>query len=49
MGVIEFLDEMDATREARIQGRPDIWQMNGFREEWADYMSSWIDDNADWQ
>lgn len=47
-----ILDEMDANRERRYakKTRPEIWQMNGFREEWADYMDAFVDEgNADWR
>ena len=47
--IMRFLDEMDATREIRLQGRPDVWQMNGYRREWNAYMDEWVDDNSDWQ
>ena len=48
MGVMEFLDYMDDTRETRTQGKADINQMRGYRNEWNDYVQSWNDDNADW-
>lgn len=48
MGLVEFLDYLDHTRDTRTQGRPDISQMYGYRNEWNDYVQSWVDDNADW-
>lgn len=45
--VMRFLDKMDATRGLRIKDRPQIWQMDGYRQEWNAYIDEWIDDNAD--
>lgn len=45
--VMMFLDQMDATREERTMGRPVLWMMNGYREEWYEYVDEWIDDNCD--
>ena len=45
--IISYLDWMDRTRNIRTQGRPEIWQMDGYRREWNRYMDEWVDDNAD--
>lgn len=51
MPIVErILNRMDDSREARYtqKTRPEIWQMNGFREEWAEYVQAFVDEgNAD--
>ena len=42
-----FLDNMDATREARTMPRPEVWMMDGYRIEWYAYVDEWVDDNQD--
>lgn len=42
-----FLVEMEKTREERTMGRPGIWQMDGFRNEWNKYMDEWVECNSD--
>ena len=43
----KYLDWMDHTRGIRNQNRPEIWQMDGYRREWNQYMNEWVEDNYD--
>lgn len=35
--IMKFLDELEESREERLQNRPEIPQHDGFRHEWATY------------